>query len=359
MIISLFFKNSNIYAKIQGMFGIKEGGQSGQFEKKDFKVNSNLSNLDGEKSQILIKVMENGKPKAMAFFDIDGTLAHLDIIHGKAIARLFPGTDPKELEETYYKGFKLGNSFREFDRMKGIYIDGHEEWKNSETYIKERLNLHQKEIDEPGNEAHDTAAEYLKKYGEVAGSIADEIYKKNPEEFKKANIQPIFHLAEMYSRLGIPMVGFTANAKVFVDKLAKYLGLSNLFLDIATDETMAGGGKEIAIPFLIKETEEKGILVPKDKLIFVGDSIRGDIGVSLKAAEQDKGITHMKGILVLKSNEDLIGIEKQINEDENINKLVRKIDNIDALVVDEVPRDEKTGDPMLFSIYRKDFLKKL
>ena len=46
--------------------------------------------------------------------------------------------------------------------------------------------------------------------------------------------------------------------KIFVDKLAKYLKLSDIFLDIATDETMAGGGKGIAIHYLINEMEKKG-----------------------------------------------------------------------------------------------------
>ena len=102
-------------------------------------------------------------------------------------------------------------------------------------------------------------------------------------EFEKANIAPIFKLAQMYSRLGIPMVGFTANAKVLVDKLAKYLKLSDIFLDIATDETMQGGGKEVAIKYLIDELESKGIPIPKGRMIFVGDSLRGDIGTSLTA----------------------------------------------------------------------------
>jgi phosphoglycolate phosphatase-like HAD superfamily hydrolase len=85
------------------------------------------------------------------------------------------------------------------------------------------------------------------------------------------------------------MFGFTANAKVFVDKLAKYLKLSDIFLDIATDETMAGGGKELAIHHLISKLESKGITIPINHFIFVGDSIRGDIGTSLTAREKKSG----------------------------------------------------------------------
>ena len=330
--------------------------QRGNFAKKWIKTESNLSGLNGEKSEINIETMEDGKPRAMAFFDIDGTLAHLDMIHGEAIKRLFPNEEGKELEETYYKGFRLGNSFREFDRMYGIYIDGHSEWKDPEYYFQNRFIPHKQEIDEKGYEAHDIAVDCLEKYGKIAGDIADEIYKNNPEKFKETNIQPIVHLAQMYSRLGIPMVGFTANAKVFVEKIAKYLGLSELFIDIATDETMAGGGKEIAIHKMIKEVESKGISVPKNRLIFVGDSIRGDIGSSLLANTEDKEIQG-QGVLVLKDKKALIEIKKQINENPEINKLTRAM-KINALTVEDVPVDEK-GNPMLFSFGRNNFLEKL
>ena len=318
-------------------------------------VSSELESLDGSKKEIKIELMEGKKPRAMAFFDIDGTLAHLDIIHGRAIAKLFPNEEKKELEETYYKGFRLGNSFREFDRMIEVYNYGHIEWKDPEVYIKERLNSHKEEIDEPGNDAHDRAAEMLKKYGEVAGETADEIFKNNPEEFKKTNIEPIFKLAKMYGRLGIPMVGFTANAKVFVEKLAKYLGLSDIFIDIATDETMSGGGKEIAIHHLIKMAEEKGIPVPKSNLIFVGDSIRGDIGTSILANKKDNEI-HGQGILILKNKEELIKIKKQINEDPELYKLVNSME-INAFMTDNAI--DSNGEVTLASYNRDKFLERL
>ena len=330
--------------------------QTHGLEKKYISIKSELEDIDGNKKDIKIELMEDGKPRAMAFFDIDGTLAHLDIIHGKAIAKLFPDQDFKELEETYYKGFKLGNSFREFDRMRGIYIDGHDEWKDPEFYLNNRFIPDAKEIDEPGNKAHKIAADILKAYGEIAAGISDELYEKEPQKFEQSNIEPIFHLAKIYQRLGIPMVGFTANAKIFVEKLAKYLKLSDIFLDIATDETMAGGGKEIAIHYLINKLESKGISIPKDRLIFVGDSIRGDIGSSMKASSEDNEI-HGQGILVLKDKDALIQIKKQISEDTKLKSMVDSID-IHGFVVDEVPLDEK-GNPMLLSRFRDKFFEKL
>jgi hypothetical protein len=141
-----------------------------------------------------------------------------------------------------------------------------------------------------------------------------------------------------------------------VDKLAKYLKLSDIFIDIATDETMVGGGKEVAIKYLIDELESKGILIPKGRMIFVGDSLRGDIGTSLTAREKNEGIFG-QGILVLKDKNSLLEIEKQINTDLELRHIADNID-VRGFVVDDVPLDEK-GNPMLLSRFREKFLRKL
>ncbi len=330
--------------------------QESEADKKWISVPSELASIDGTHKEIKIELMSDGKPRAMAFFDIDGTLAHLNAIHGKAIHALFPEQEPVELEKTYYAGFRLGNSFREFDRMRGIYVGGHAEWKDPEVYLKERFNPHAKEIDEAGNLDHNIAADILKAYGEIAAKITEDLYKQNPEEFSNSNIAPIFTLARMYTRLGIPMVGFTANAKVFVEKLAKYLKLSDIFLNIATDETMVGGGKEIAIAHLISEMESKGISVPKGRLIFVGDSLRGDIGMSLLAHKKDSQIFG-QGILVLKDRQALVETERQISADSKLREMADKV-NITAIIIDDVPLDDK-GSPILLSRFKDKFLQKL
>lgn len=325
-------------------------------EKKYLSVQSELEGLDRNKKDIRIEIMEDGMPKAMAFFDIDGTLAHLSAIHSKAIQSIFPDEDPKELTDTYFKGFRLGNSYREFDRMRGIYIDGHLEWKDPEFYFKNRFIPNAREIDEKGHLDHNIAEKILKLYGESAAKIADEIYKNQPEEFENSNIEPIFILAKMFYELGIPMVGFTANAKIFVNKLAKYLKLSDIFLDIATDETMTGGGKEVAILYLINKLEQKGLVVPKNHLIFVGDSLRGDIGTELKVKINNKNVIG-QGILVLKDKDSLIKIKKQINEDITLKNITNKV-NVYGLMVDEVPLNEQRK-PMFLSRFYDKFLEKL
>ena len=235
-----------------------------------------------------------------------------------------------------------------------LSIDGHVNWKDPEVYYKERYVTFAKEIDEPGHSPHDIASEILKLYGEEASKVADELYKNNPEIFNQSNIEPIFKLAKIYKRLGIPMVGFTANAKVLVEKLAKYLKLSDIFIDIATDETMSGGGKEIAIEYLINKLKDKGIEIPKDRLIFVGDSLRGDIGSSMFTKDKElKG----EGILVLKDKEALVKIKKDISEDPKLKAITESID-VHGLMINDVPLDER-GEPMLLSRFREKFLEKL
>ncbi len=323
-------------------------------EKSSISIPSRLEKVDGSHAELRISLAEDGKTKAIAFFDIDKTLAHLTSIHTQAIGTLFPDADP-ELAETYFKGFKLGNSYREFDRMHGIYVDGHTAWKDPEVYISERLKLYGAEIDEAGNEAHETAAQYLAQYGEAASAIADSVYQTKPEEFEQAKIEPIFVLAEYYKRLGVGMVGMTANADVFVKKLAKYLGLADLFIDIATDETMVGGGKEIAIRHLIEDLISRGIPVATDRLIFVGDSLRGDIGSGAKFHEY--GAYSGKGVLVLENKNELIDIERQINNDPELRKIVDAVDT-EAFVLDDVPKNQD-GKPSLLSRGRDKFMRKL
>jgi hypothetical protein len=141
-----------------------------------------------------------------------------------------------------------------------------------------------------------------------------------------------------------------------VTKLAKYLKLSDIFIDIATDETMKGGGKEIAIHHLIKELESKGIKVPEGKMIFVGDSLRGDIGTSLIARGKNTAIFG-QGILVLKDKNALIEMEKKINTNPELRHITDNID-VYGFMVDEVPLDVK-GSPMMLSRFKDKFLKKL
>jgi len=322
------------------------------------KVKSELESKDGTFKEFTITIKDDGFPMAVAFFDIDKTLAELKNIHGMAIKSLFKEFFDKEfdgIEDVYFKGFRLGNSFREFDRMNGIYNLGFREWIDPDVYIKERLNKKRKEIDSEGNETHRIAQIYLDRYVEIASKIADDIYKNNPDEFETSKIKPVFELANFYKKLGVPMFGMTANGRKFVQTLAKYLGLSDLFIDIATDEDMIGGGKEVIIPKLINKLESLGVKVSKEKLVIVGDSLFGDIGSGYRYEENGSEI-FIKGILVVKDNNELEQIRKQITSNHELEQIIKNTDS-EAFVVDNV-KINSNGLPLLFKD-EKDFLIKL
>jgi len=321
-------------------------------------ITSKLQSIDGTYKQIPITITEDGTPRAVAFFDIDKTLAELKNIHGAAIRALFKEFFDKDfegIEDVYFKGFRLGNSFREFDRMDGIYNLGHDEWIDPDVYVKERMNDKKKEIDGEGTEDHKLAKIYLDRYVQIASKIADDIYKNDPDEFELSKIKPVMALAKLYKTLGVPMFGMTANGKEFVHTIAKYLGLPDLFIDIATDEDMVGGGKEIIIPKLIKQLEDMGIQVSKEKLVVVGDSLSGDIGSGYRYKDDENEIT-IKGILVLKDMEELSKIKNQISNNPELSKIIKNTDT-EAFIVDNVKIDNN-GTPLLYS-GRENFLFKL
>ena len=322
------------------------------------KIQSELEGIDGFHKEISISITEDDTPLAVAFFDIDKTLAELMNIHGAAIRTLFKELFDKDfpgIEDVYFKGFRLGNSFREFDRMNGIYNLGFKEWIDPEIYIKERLNQKKKEIDSDGNETHKIAKMYLDRYAIIASKIAEDIYKNDKEEFETSKIKPVFALAKFYQSMGIPMFGMTANGKDFVHTIAKYLGLSELFIDIATDEDMVRGGKEIIIPKLIKRLEDKGIKISKDKLVIVGDSLSGDIGSGYRYRDGEKEI-FIKGILVLKDMNELQIMKNQIEKNSELKKIIENTDT-EAFIVDNVKIDQNSATLILGD--KKNFLIKL
>ncbi|NVN96717.1 hypothetical protein HXX01_00485 [Candidatus Nomurabacteria bacterium] len=195
----------------------------------------------------------------------------------------------------------------------------------------------------------------MDRYVIIASKIADELYKNNREEFETSKIKPVFALAKFYQSMGIPMFGMTANGRDFVRTLSKYLGLSELFIDIATDEDMVGGGKEIIIPKLIKKLEDKGIKVSRETLVIVGDSLSGDIGSGYRYRDGGKEV-FIKGILVLKDNKELETIKDQIAKNSELKKIIKNTDT-EAFIVDNVKLDYK-GAPMI-SGDKTNFLIKL
>lgn len=325
---------------------------------KAIAIKSFLKNVNDGYSEISINIMDDGYPRAVAFFDIDKTLAELRFIHGQAIRELFKEfleQDFPDIEEVYFKGFRLGNSFREFDRMDGIYHLGHKEWIDPEVYKRERLSVKMKDIDNEGSIEHKLSKMYLDRYVEIASKIALETFQKNKDEFEQVKIKPVFALVRLYKTLGIPMFAMTANGRIFAENLIKYLGLSEFFIDVATDEDMVGGGKELVIPKLIDKLENLGIPVPKDKIVVVGDSLFGDIGSGFRFKDSNKDGIFIKGILVLKNRDELNEIKNQIKNNPDLKKIVENTD-VEAFIFDEVKLDQN-GVPIILPIGRNFLIK--
>ena len=314
---------------------------------KIVRIKSELEGLDGNCKEIPIAITEDGAPRAVAFFDIDQTLAELKEIHGKAIKILFKeifDKDFEDIEEVYFLGFKLGNSFREFDRMDGIYNLGRKEWINPEVYKAERLSYKAKEIDNDGFDDHKVAKMYLDRYVTIASQIAYELFKSNKEEYEKVKIKPIFALAKYYKALDVPMFGMTGSGRVLVKTLAKYLGLPDFFIDISTDEDIEGGGKEIIFQKLIDKLKGKGIEVSRENLVVIGDSLSGYIENGYKYKKNGKDI-NMQSILILKDMNEFDDMKKQIEHSNIFRKIIEETDT-EVFVADNMKKD-RFGMPII------------
>ena len=312
-------------------------------EKKDTKkIKSDLETFDGREREIEIKLDANGFPKAVAFFDIDKTLAECGFIHGVVFKKLseemFPDQDPDKMTKLYLNGLHLGTTFRVFHRMAGI-AQG-KDWADPQKYL-EWLPGHEKEVDEEGPD-HDFAAELSIKGSRMAAQMAEEMYRKDPQTFEQAKIKPVFHLARLYQRLGIPMVVMTANDEPFAKAACKCLGLADSFITLACQKDFVGRGKEGAIEYLIERLKEKGVPVPKN-LIVVGDSLNGDIGSGAKFMQEHSEYS-MKGVLV--GEGDVEATKERIKNDPQLENMPVEVLN-PSLV-----SNDKRGMPSL-ARYRK------
>lgn len=324
-------------------------------DRQIIEVESAIPSAEGSKSKIKVELGKDGMPRAAAFFDIDGTLAHLKFVHYAAIQEMYPDVDPEELTRVFEAGWHLGTSFREQYRMHGIYREGKIAWKDEEIFRREEFFPKQERIDSPGFPEHELSARLLEQYNEAAVRVVDKAYAENPGQFEQTKIRPVFRLAQLYKRLAIPMGVMTANPGGLTRAFAKHLAFSETFIDLATDENMVGGGKERAIEYLVGQMEAKGIPVPKDRLILVGDSIRGDVGVGRKLPEDWQA--KFQGIVVIEDQEALGKIQELIQKDSELQRLVQETD-VSGLLVDQVPVS-KSGKPILSSKYRNRFLYKL
>lgn len=240
-----------------------------------FFVKSHLEN-----APIRLKKAEDGKVPMTAFFDIDLTFLNLEeLLYPKLRRLLWPNIDSSKVDEIHLGGFRLGTMFKEMYRMKMLndFPEEYKKWENAEVYENEFLSADGKNINDPEDDYHKIATTELKRFDEIATQVAKEIYEQNPESYDKAKIGPIFQLAEEYKRLGIPMVGMTANPRGFILEILKYTGLADKFIECATDDDVSGD-KEHKMKWLIEKLEQDNIPVSYDRLEVIGDSITGDVG---------------------------------------------------------------------------------
>lgn len=327
-------------------------------EKKRVSIQSNLENAEGGHEDINIKLEADGKPKLLVFEDIDKTLLHLEPTYNEIRKNMWPEAVAKdgleEFSKVHLDGFRLGTMWRELYRIYAIYTLGKEEWKNSNTYTEEFLasGKEGEHIDEPGNKYYELSNKLLEKFDDIAAQTVEKQAKENPNLFEDAKINPVYKLNTLYKRLGVPIVGMSANPRKFIEAVCKYTGLSERFIACATDTDVAGT-KEYKMKWLTEQLEKKGLPVPYDRLLVIGDSPLGDVGSASKfqklvASEHPE--VNASGIVIIASDEDLkVAGEKLSNVDDI---------NIHTFDYTKVPMDEK-GDPMLFSKNRDKFLNEM
>ncbi|MCX6754182.1 MAG: HAD family hydrolase [Candidatus Nomurabacteria bacterium] len=323
-----------------------------EYTRKSF--TSNLENADGNFESFSIRLDKDGKPPLIVFEDIDKTLLHLEPTYKEIRKAMWPEAVSKdgieEVGRVHLAGFRLGTMWRELYRMHAIYNLGKTEWKNPDKYEEEFLAVGKdgENIDEPNDPLHIECDKLLEKFDDIAASTVEKQAKENPNFFDEAKIQPIYKLNALYKRLGVVIVGMTANPKKFANALCKYAGLGESFIDCATD-TDVPGKKEYKMQYLIKQLEAKGIKIPYDKILIIGDSPLGDVGSGSKFQKLEKEEhpeVRTKGIVINGNEEDLIVA---------INKLKETTDmEINAIDVNQVPID-KHGNPDLTQKGRDKF----
>ncbi|NVN96827.1 HAD family hydrolase [Candidatus Nomurabacteria bacterium] len=322
-------------------------------------ISSSLENAQGINENFSIKLEKDGKPKLVVFEDIDKTLLHLEPTYNEIRKNMWPEAVERdgieEFSKVHLDGFRLGTMWRELYRIYGIYNLGKEEWKNPDIYIKEFLSEGKEgeNIDNPGDKYHEISDELLRKFDDIAAETVEKQAKENPDFFNEAKIEPTYKLNSLYKRLGIVVVGMSANPRKFIDAICKYTELSENFIDCATD-TDVPGTKEYKMQWLINRLEKKGLSIPYDRLLVIGDSPLGDVGSASrfqKLVKNEHPEVSASGIVIIESDNDMkVAIEKL----KDINDI-----NIHTFDYTKVPVSEKNGKPELFSKNRKDFYKEI
>lgn len=307
-------------------------------------VTSKLAGPNGEHVELKVAISkdkDDGCLREVNFWDLDKTLLRAESIHAATVDKIFPQfaqdeMSRVELHRVYFAGFKLGNSFREWDRMHRIYGEGQDQYKDPKIYEQEFMgdnNPKRALIDEPGHPEgfHERANEILQRYGAMAYTLMELEYEKDPKTFQVNFVIPeMIQLIQEKTRLGQVNVFMTANQRDFARGLVAFSGLYQYGLALATDETMAGGGKEIAIEKLLHELGAMGLKVNRIRAAAIGDSIKGDVGSGTKTGLRS-------GILVAEHSGQVEAIKQSAVTDPEISRILGETE-VDAISTEEVPK---------------------
>ncbi len=308
--------------------------------KERITVKSLLTDLNGTQADIKVAIMQDACARQINFWDLDKTLLKAEPIHKKAIQKMFPEAaeaDTDELMKTFVAGWRLGNSYREWDRMHRIYAEGQIQYKDQKVYEKEFIDNKENcaKLDSPGHEErwHERAAEMLQRYDVEACIQADLLFApKTAEEEARGSdrkpltreeilIDPIVHLLQVKVRRGELNVFMTANPRAFAERLVKYSGLTQYGFALATDESVVGGGKEVGIAYLMDHIKEAGIGIPTDRLVAIGDSIGGDVGAGYKFMKKNGNQFTFQGVLIQKDSDEDKRFKADLAESPNLQKM--------------------------------------
>ena len=311
-------------------------------------VTSQLEGLHGAPAELNVAISkEDGEVKHANFWDLDKTLLFAEPIHFAAVEQIYPEfakdeESRKALHEFYVAGFTLGNSYREWDRMRRICEEGQSQYKDPTVYERDFMDDPEtkKLIDEPGRpeQYHEMANTILQRYGKIAYSIMEEKYNDDPEGFEKMFVKPeMIDLLKKKARLGQVNTYMTANQQDFAAGLVKFSGIADYGLLLAPDEKMTGGGKEVAIEWLIVELSKMGLKVNRKRATAIGDSIKGDVGSGAKTGLGS-------GILVTETSEQIAAIRERAHKDTSDGRQIKAVlegTDVEAIPSHEVTRGER------------------
>ncbi len=304
-------------------------------------LTSLLKGPNGEVPELSVAIAEDGAARRVNFWDIDKTVLWAHDVHFETVTKLFPeaaAKDTKDLQHTFEAGWRLGNSFREWDRMHRIFIEGQKQYRDPVIYRREFIENDEmrKKLDEPGHSEgwHERGARYLAKCDIEASAVLKRMYSEGKIK-ENVLIPAMVHLLEAKTRLGELNAFMTANPREFSNGLLTYSGLYKYGFALASDEDFVGGGKEVGIEHLMQLIESNGITVPKHRLVVLGDAEKGDVGSGYRLMK--RGDYTFEGVLVRKDIPEAEVFKRAAESDPELKDMLKTM-NVTVIASENAPQ---------------------